>query len=87
MRLARRRGKDSESEVPGAKDSETRVCEGKQAVPETVRLEQETTADKVSETEVHHANSIHLMQRTRLEAAPHHPGGTGAEGAHLCWFP
>ena len=39
MRLAWECGKDSETEVPGAKDSETRVHDAESAVPEIVRLE------------------------------------------------
>ena len=52
-----KRGKDSETGVPFARDSETEVPEAKLAVPKIMRLESETVVDRVSETGVLGRNS------------------------------
>ena len=57
VRLALKRGEDSETGVPCARDSETEVPEAKLAVPEIMKPESETVVDRVSETGVPGGNS------------------------------
>ena len=57
MRLATKRGTDSETGVPRVEDNETGVPRAMSIVPEIMRLRSAVAMDRVSETAVHCRNT------------------------------
>jgi hypothetical protein len=58
MRLATKRGKDSETGAHLDRDNETEVRGAKLVMPEMMRLRSAVIVDKVSENSVHGRNSV-----------------------------